>query len=136
MAPVILLICLTFELFAQRKEPPLFRLYLIGDAGKAEGHDSYKAFLQRQFQNDTLPSAIVFLGDNIYPKGMPDEGTRSRKKSEEIMRAQLELAKGFNGKVFFVPGNHDWKAGGVQRSARSATLLVWNMLTRSVAVGV
>src|SRR6478735_3215169 len=89
-----------------------FHLYLIGDAGKVnEVNAAYKKFLQQQLNNDTVPSAIVFLGDNIYPKGMPEEGSRARKKTEEIMLAQIALANNFNGKIFFVPGNHDWKGG-------------------------
>lgn len=87
-----------------------FHLYLIGDAGKDVSNVAYKKFLQQQL-NDPTPSAIVFLGDNIYSKGMPDPGDRIRTKTEAILKAQIALANNFSGKIFFVPGNHDWKRG-------------------------
>ena len=96
---------------AQQVDAPIFNLYLIGDAGKPSAQQgSYKKFLQKQL-NDNVPSAIVFLGDNIYEKGMPEESNRGRREAEAVMLSQLDLAKGFNGKIFFVPGNHDWKRG-------------------------
>jgi len=118
MAKAILLALLIFCALggiAQPTSQVSFRLYLIGDAGKLpDVHTAYQEFLQEQLHNDTIPSAIVFLGDNIYPKGMPDESNRLREESEQILTAQLQLAKGFNGQVFFVPGNHDWKKGGIR----------------------
>lgn len=89
-----------------------FHLYLIGDAGEPDvKHASYKKFLQQQLTSDTVPSAIIFLGDNIYPQGMPDKESSDRKGAEDILLSQLDLALGFKGNIFFVPGNHDWKRG-------------------------
>lgn len=89
-----------------------FHLYLIGDAGKLANVDpAYAKLLKQQLTNDSIPSAIVFLGDNIYPKGLPAPGERGRTKAEAILKAQLSLATNFQGDIFFVPGNHDWKAG-------------------------
>lgn len=103
----LLLVLAPLQLFAQES----FNVYLIGDAGlKSVQHASYKKLLQHQL-NDSVPSAIVFLGDNIYPKGMPDPGNRKRTEAEEILEASLNLAPGFTGPVIFVPGNHDWKRG-------------------------
>src|SRR5688572_29675586 len=108
---LLVLLLLSFAVGAQVDQDN-FHLYLIGDAGKLDlVNPSYRKFLQQQLNNDTIPSAIIFLGDNIYPKGMPDEQNQKRKKAEDILRAQLSLANNFRGKVFFVPGNHDWKRG-------------------------
>jgi hypothetical protein len=108
----ILLIAMVRPIAAQDNPPVNFHLYLIGDAGKLTVQDaSFKAFLQRQLKTDTVPSAIVFLGDNIYPSGMPPEGHRQRRQTEQILAAQLALAEGFKGDIIFVPGNHDWKKG-------------------------
>jgi Calcineurin-like phosphoesterase/Haemolysin secretion/activation protein ShlB/FhaC/HecB len=88
-----------------------FRVYLIGDAGKVSVGDApYKKLLQQQL-NDSVPSAIVFLGDNIYPKGMPGESNKHRNEARKILEASLNLAPGFKGPIIFVPGNHDWKRG-------------------------
>lgn len=103
----LLLILAPIQLFAQNN----FHVYLIGDAGlKSVKNASYKKLLQQQV-NDSVPSAIVFLGDNIYPKGMPPAGNRKRAEAEEILQASIDLVPGFKGPMIFVPGNHDWKRG-------------------------
>ncbi|MGE4017689.1 MAG: metallophosphoesterase [Cyclobacteriaceae bacterium] len=106
----ILLICF---LGAPAAAQDAFHLYLIGDAGNGNVHEiAYKHILQQQIKNNAqVPSAIVFLGDNIYPKGMPDEDHRHRLESEQIMAGQVQLA-GADVKKYFVPGNHDWQKGG------------------------
>ena len=55
--------------------------------------------------------AIVFLGDNIYPRGLPDPSHRLRRISEERLKAQLNLFNDFRGKVYYLSGNHDWNKG-------------------------
>jgi Haemolysin secretion/activation protein ShlB/FhaC/HecB len=88
----------------------LFHLYLVGDAGLL-GKQTYKETLKQQLSdNDGIESAIVFLGDNIYPKGMPDNDAPSFDEAANILQGQIDL---FNGKgdIFFIPGNHDWKQG-------------------------
>jgi hypothetical protein len=103
-----------------------FRLYFIGDAGKIGAHQtSYKEVLQRDIQRDTLPSIVVFLGDNIYPKGMPAVGHKKRSEAERIMESQLALVKGVQGDVIFVPGNHDWKKGGPEGLAYALNQQAW-----------
>lgn len=103
----LLLVFSTLDLAAQDN----FHVYLIGDAGKVSVNDApYKKLLQQQL-NDSVPSAIVFLGDNIYPKGMPGESNKHRNEAEKILEASLNLAPGFKGPIIFVPGNHDWKQG-------------------------
>ncbi|MCU0383957.1 MAG: metallophosphoesterase, partial [Cyclobacteriaceae bacterium] len=55
--------------------------------------------------------ATFFLGDNIYPLGMPDIGHAERKEAEQILIDQIDLVKNFNTPIIFIPGNHDWKKG-------------------------
>jgi predicted phosphodiesterase len=107
----LLLCVLLFQAEAQQSQKS-FHLYLIGDAGEpGVKNASYKKFLQQQLSTDSIPSAIVFLGDNIYPHGMPDKKDQDRKNAEDVLLAELDLANGFQGTIFFVPGNHDWKRG-------------------------
>ena len=49
-------------------------IYLIGDAGHPE-NDVIEIFelLKKQVQSEGVKSTVVFLGDNIYPGGMPDK---------------------------------------------------------------
>ena len=105
----VLVLFLSFSAGAQTDN---FHLYLIGDGGKLDKVSApYQSTLQQQIANDQTPSAIVFLGDNIYPKGLVDENSKSRKHTEAILQAHLDLVPGFTGKIIFVPGNHDWKRG-------------------------
>jgi len=84
-----------------------YYLYLIGDAGEPEISSSpYIPILQSQLnQNGPIPSAIVFLGDNVYPGGLADG------QGSKTLEGQVAIARG-KSKVFFVPGNHDWQKGG------------------------
>lgn len=110
----VFLLCFVLKLTAQQDPAGRFNVYLIGDAGKVTVNEAtYKKFLQQQV-NDSVPSAIVFLGDNIYPKGMPGTQHKKRVKSEEILQASVNLVPGFKGEIIFVPGNHDWKRGNPQ----------------------
>ncbi|MBX2894337.1 MAG: BamA/TamA family outer membrane protein [Cyclobacteriaceae bacterium] len=89
-----------------------FEIFLIGDAGlTSSANASYKQVLNEQLASGTVPATIIFLGDNIYPKGMhlPDEPLRPA--DEAVMLAQLQLIKQHTGSVYFIPGNHDWKQG-------------------------
>lgn len=64
-------------------------------------------------------TTIVFLGDNIYPAGLPD-GERDEKKYKEArlkLDAQIRVLRALEkggGEVegIFIPGNHDWAHWG------------------------
>ncbi len=99
--------------YAQDKEEPTFRLYLIGDAG--EGDTSGPTLLDLQSQlYDNPKSAVVFLGDNCYKKmffGLFDpemKGFDGRKITKRRMMTQLNMLKDYKGYAYFIPGNHDW----------------------------
>lgn len=86
-------------------------IILIGDAGAPclDRNDPVLGMLARQLPSEK--GAIVFLGDNIYPRGLPPEKHALRKVSERRLRAQLDIVKDFKGKLIMVSGNHDWNVG-------------------------
>ena len=87
-------------------------VFAIGDAGKPDSthqEPSLKA-LQMALEN-TPNSSVVFLGDNIYPIGLPGKDHPLRKQSEVRINAQLDILKNYQGNIVFIPGNHDWKQG-------------------------
>lgn len=95
---------------------PLHTFYLIGDAGNAE-KDEAKAVLEnfKNTLNDAAEnSTVLFLGDNIYPYGLPHESHPNRKQAEEKLDLQIDLVKNFKGKTIFIPGNHDWYSNGIE----------------------
>lgn len=91
-------------------EKPKYRLYLIGDAGEPGSNPSLD-LLKIKLASEGKNSGIIFLGDNIYERGMPLKGSKHRPEAEEIIDSQINAVKDFNGDIFFIPGNHDWDNG-------------------------
>jgi len=91
--------------------------YLIGDAGNADlgkstlGLDVLKQLIEKE---NTTDDYLLYLGDNIYQKGMPDKNSKDRALSEHRIDAQIAAAESFNGDLIFIPGNHDWYNEGIK----------------------
>src|SRR4051812_47428754 len=88
------------------------RIFLIGDAGDMNSttHPVIDWLKKNVDWNDER-NAVIFLGDNIYPLGLPMEGEPTYLHSKAILDDQISLVKGKKGKAFFIPGNHDWRNG-------------------------
>lgn len=102
-----------------RQHPPpsddtlLQTVLLVGDTGhpKLDGQDPVLNLIAAQAAHWQQRMTAVFLGDNIYPKGLPPEGHRLRDISEQRLTAQLDVFAGFRGRLVFLSGNHDWNRG-------------------------
>lgn len=85
---------------------------LIGDAGAADaGGDPVLAALTATVAGAPGRTTVVFLGDNIYPSGLPPAGDTGWPASERRLLAQVDAARGA-ARVVFLPGNHDWTQTG------------------------
>ena len=126
----------------------LARLLLIGDAGEPDpaGEPALEALAQVV---NRLPArtTVVFLGDNIYERGMPEPAPtpdaaieaavaaadvvisdifQTREEAERILRAQAAVVRGNGARAIFIPGNHDWdqsNPGGWKRILAQETFL-------------
>ncbi len=89
------------------------RFYLIGDAGYADSPHSQRllALVGNKLKTEGKKTTLLYLGDNIYPLGMPKEGKKGRAEAEASLNSQIALAGLFSGKTYFIPGNHDWYHG-------------------------
>ncbi len=89
-------------------------LFLVGDAGvPAAPPDSEPVLVALRAAAGAVPSpVIVFLGDNVYPRGMPDSGAAGRAEAERRLSAQLAVLHATGARGLFVPGNHDWDREG------------------------
>lgn len=88
--------------------------YLIGDAGGVKDDESgsaLKAFENFISDKKTENDYVIYLGDNIYPSGLPGKDGKDRIEAEDRLNAQLNALKNFKGKKLFIPGNHDWYSG-------------------------
>lgn len=90
----------------------LHRLFLIGDAGKWPASEAtVRALAESALAVPAEATTVLFLGDNLYPDGLPAEGHPDRHHAEEILAGQLELLADYEGRLLYLPGNHDWNQG-------------------------
>ncbi|MBK7267105.1 MAG: metallophosphoesterase [Ignavibacteriales bacterium] len=88
----------------------IYTLYLIGDAGKTLSDDPEPALISLSseiLKSNPDSTLVVFLGDNIYDHGLPDENHPDRSKAENYIKDQIN-ALGANHRALFIAGNHDW----------------------------
>jgi len=87
------------------------RIFLIGDAGEPKFPDKNLELLADKTATASAQDVLIFLGDNIYPRGLPDKEDPLRREMENKLIPQLQAMKEFPGRAFIVPGNHDWAKG-------------------------
>ncbi|MGB0521576.1 MAG: BamA/TamA family outer membrane protein [Flammeovirgaceae bacterium] len=89
-------------------------VFLLGDAGKPATQPLEPTFvlLKKQMQQAGNKSSIIYLGDNIYPNGLPDSTDKRRATAEKYLKTQLDLLANYEGKAIMIPGNHDWDRMG------------------------
>jgi len=93
------------------------KFYLLGDAGAAkdaEYRSALDAFSKLIEDKETENDYVIYLGDNIYPSGLPAKGDKGREVAEKRLNAQLDAIKDFKGERLFIPGNHDWYSQGLK----------------------
>lgn len=87
------------------------RIILIGDAGEQEKdvHPELE-YLKKTFKLDKR-STVIYLGDNIYPKGLPSQYDSDYPEMKRILDSQINVVAGTEATAYFIPGNHDWMQG-------------------------
>tara|TARA_R110000868_G_scaffold397477_1_gene670187 strand:- start:2925 stop:6599 length:3675 start_codon:yes stop_codon:yes gene_type:complete len=90
--------------------------YLMGDAGNSSEGEMTQALkdFKKELDKATKNSTAIFLGDNIYPKGLPKKSESGRAFAEHQLNVQTDVAKDFKGRTIFIPGNHDWYSNGLK----------------------
>jgi hypothetical protein len=89
-------------------------IFLIGDAGSS-AYDGEPVLLELALQSDSLrpvPQFVVFLGDNVYPRGVPPLGHPDRDDAERKIAAQVLAIRKGSAQGLLIPGNHDWDRQG------------------------
>ncbi len=89
-------------------------LFLIGDAGSS-AYDGEPVLHELAQQSDSLRPVrqfVVFLGDNVYPRGVPPLGHPGRDDAEKKIAAQVLAIRKGAAEGILIPGNHDWDRQG------------------------
>lgn len=89
-------------------------IFLIGDAGAPDpGNEPVLRALSADLAKAAGLPVVVFLGDNVYPRGIPDTGAPGREEALRRLDAQIDVVREATGaEGIFVPGNHDWDRFG------------------------
>ncbi len=138
MRALFCFLVILFSFNAAAQESPLkFRLYLIGDAGEFEDgrHPVVDGVEKMIKSNPGQNSHLIYLGDNIYPLGLPLPEDENRSSSEAILNRQLSLADQISGDLWMIPGNHDWekgKSGGWDAVLRMEEYIEENFLDENI----
>ena len=94
------------------QDPVVRRLFLVGDAGALiDGHQPVCDWLRERVDWNDTANMLIYLGDNIYPDGMPPEGSAGRADAIRALEDEVSVVAGKKAKAFFVPGDHDWREG-------------------------
>ncbi|KAA9040651.1 BamA/TamA family outer membrane protein [Ginsengibacter hankyongi] len=84
------------------------RIVLIGDAGELNYGRAPVIDAARNLIPLNSNTTIIYLGDNIYDNGLPDDIMPGYAAARAVIDSQINIAKGTPAKVIFIPGNHDW----------------------------
>lgn len=82
-------------------------VFLIGDAGRPRPLEPTFATLTAAAAERPERSVVVFLGDNVYERGL----IAGSPSSERRLAAQIEIVEASGAAGIFIPGNHDWDGG-------------------------
>ncbi|MBT1701723.1 BamA/TamA family outer membrane protein [Chryseosolibacter indicus] len=108
----IVLLFITNIIYAQERQVSN-SIFLVGDAGEPYIASSpIGKYLRSQILERGERAIVLYLGDNIYPKGLPPEGHKLRAEGEHILETQVSWVRDTKARGIFVPGNHDWQHWG------------------------
>jgi len=113
-----------YEKFPAEKKDLLHSIYLVGDGGGVEMNESTGLirYLKKELSGRS-DASILFLGDNLYPVGVPPKGSKNYDLSIYRLQVQLDMLRNFPGRIYFIPGNHDWYKYGPEGLLRQETYI-------------
>lgn len=87
-------------------------ILFVGDSGniKRNKEDEVLSLLKNHLPSSEN-STVIFLGDNVYPHGLPEKDDSLRQDAEIVLKAHYKAVENYKGQVIFISGNHDWNKG-------------------------
>jgi hypothetical protein len=127
-AAVLCLLAFSFIASAQVSPEPFIthRFVLIGDAGRLlNGRSIVPEAVARHINQTDSTATILFLGDNVYEKGLPDKEDNNYEAYTEVLSKQLLPFDSYAANVYILPGNHDWQKSGPEGWERIKRQAAW-----------
>ena len=88
------------------------RIVLIGDGGQlTKGKHLVADAVRRNIPLDEK-TLVLYLGDNLYRIGLPDDAYIGYQDAKSVLDSQLSVVENTPARVIMIPGNHDWNNGG------------------------
>ena len=100
-----------FSLTAQT-DTILQRIVLVGDGGALTNGRHPVAAAIKQFVKRDKKTTVLYLGDNLYKTGLPDDQSAQYQAAKAVLDSQLSVVENTQARVIMIPGNHDWQNGG------------------------
>ncbi len=104
--------CLLYAVAFAQEDSIQARIVLIGDAGKLFNGRQWVVESVRKHIKLDKKTTVVYLGDNIYQQGLPDEQSSAFGGMRAVLDSQIKINRGTDAKVYVIPGNHDWNNSG------------------------
>ena len=99
-------------LFAQQS-PVVYSVFMVGDAGEPFIVSKPLGKVLREKVSAAGPNTtVLYLGDNVYPIGLPDKTSKHYAPGVLTLQTQVDWIKDLGVKGIFIPGNHDWDHWG------------------------
>jgi UDP-2,3-diacylglucosamine pyrophosphatase LpxH len=87
---------------------PDFTLFLLGDTGDAHCAEPVNEHFYSKLLKHQTESSVVFLGDNVYPNGIPYNSGKKKKIAQAKLEIHLDRLVDYSHTAYFVAGNHDY----------------------------
>lgn len=108
----LFLFCFHLSLIAQT-DTILQRIILVGDGGELTADKKHPvASAIKNFAKLDKKTTVVYLGDNLYDTGLPDDQSALYQAAKAVLDSQLSVVENTQARVIMLPGNHDWQNGG------------------------
>ena len=89
----------------------VYTIFLAGDTKYPSPENKVLQLLKSKLLKQSENSALIVLGDIVYNNGLPDESDPDYQLYANTLTHILKSVEDFQGRIFFIPGNHDWAQG-------------------------
>ena len=109
---LLLIVCMGAIPAMAQSDTILSRIVLIGDGGQlTKGKHLVADAVRRNVPLDEK-TLILYLGDNLYRTGLPDDAYIGYQQAKSVLDSQLSVVENTPSRIIMIPGNHDWNNGG------------------------